>query len=151
MKDKLSGIRLFIRNVWMLPAADLPGRFIFSFSCPVFSLFTAEVMRSAFSRILIGLEGVRYMDRSNMTKVCTYPVTLLLVLLFLIIMTYSALFEIGGLLHAFSMTVNYATSFLSVLLGGGDATDAAVHIIRAMIVPSVNNAGITALFYQYFE
>lgn len=129
MKDKLSGIRLFIRNVWMLPAADLPGRFIFSFSCAVFSLFTAEVMRSAFSRTLIGLEGVRYIDRSNMTKVCTSPVTLLLL----------------------SLTVNYATSFLSVLLGGGDAADAAVHIIRAMIVPSVNNAGITALFYQYFE
>ena len=280
MKDILSGIKLFIRNVWMLLAADPLCKLIFSFSCAVFSLFTAEVMRIAFSRVLTDLEGVRYIDKSNMIKVCTSPVTVLLILMYLIIMTYSALFEIGGLLHSFSMTqigrktdiwsmtavgaktcrktlsprnwpvlffvmvlfpltgiislsnaaykvriplfielgiaarplsaaffitvylimilveigvlfsiniyvlreksffqsciggwklgkgrrlntvicmlllsltVNYSINLLSVLLGGGNAADAAAHVIRAMIVPSVNNAGITALFYQYFE
>lgn len=280
MKDFLNGIKLFIRNVWMILAVDPLSRFIFSFSCAVFSLTAAEVMRIAFSRVLIDLEGVRYIDKSNMLEVCTSPVTVLLILLFLIIMTYTALFEIGGLLHSFSMTqiglrtdiwsmtaagartclktlsprnwpvlffvmvlfpltgilsfsnaaykvriplfielgiearplfaasfkaaylimilveigvlfsiniyvlreksffqscvggwklgkgrhlntvicmlllsltVDYAVSLLSLLPGGGDAADAAAHIIRAMIVPSVNNAGITALFYQYFE
>ena len=104
MKDILSGIRLFIRNVWMILAVDPLSKFIFSFSCAVFSLFTAEVMRIAFSRVLINLEGVRYIDKSNMLEVCTSPVTVLLILLFLIVMTYTALFEIGGLLHSFSMT-----------------------------------------------
>ena len=60
-------------------------------------------MRNVFSRVLIDLEGIRYKDKSNMIKVCTSPVTLILILLFLIIMTYTALFEIGGLLHSFSM------------------------------------------------
>ena len=88
----------------MILAVDPLCKLIFSFSCGVFSLFTAEVMRHAFSRILIGLEGVRYIDKSNMLEVCSSPVTILLILSFLIIMTYTALFEIGGLLHSFSMT-----------------------------------------------
>ena len=265
----------------MILAVDPLCKFIFSFSCAVFSLFAAEVMRNAFSRVLIDLEGVRYIDKSNMIGVCTSPVTVLLVLLFLIIMTYTALFEIGGLLHSFSMTQIgrktdiwsmiaagaktcrktlsprnwpvllflmvlfpltgvlslsnaaykvkiprfvqlgiearhlFSTSFkiaylimilveigvlfsiniyvlreksffqscvggwklgkgrhlntvicmllLSLIVdlaiyllsaavpGGGNVADAVAHIIRVMIVPSVNNAGITALFYQYFE
>lgn len=103
MKNELSRIRLFIGNVWMILAVDPLRKVIFSFSCAVFSLFAAEVMRNVFSRVLIDLEGIRYIDKSNMIKVCTSPVTLILILLFLIIMTYTALFEIGGLLHSFSM------------------------------------------------
>ena len=281
MKDALGRIKEFISDVWMLLAVDPLTKIIFSFSCAVFSLFAAEVMRFAFSRVLIAAEGIRYVDKSNMLKVCTSPVTVILILLFLIIMTFTALFEIGGLLHSFSMaqigrktdiwsmiaagaktcrktmaprnwpvllfvmvlfpvtgiislsnaaykvniplfvilgiearplfaaafrivylililveigvlfsiniyvlretsfirsckgawklgkgrhlntvicmlllslTVNYVISFLSELLpGSGTAADAVAHIIKALIIPSVNNAGITALFYQYFE
>ena len=281
MKDGLNRIRLFISDVWRLLAVDPLTKIIFSFSCAVFSLFAAEVMRFAFSRVLIAAEGIRYVDKSNMLKVCLHPVTVILILLFLIIMTFTALFEIGGLLHSFSMaqigrktdiwsmvaagartcrktlhprnwpvllfvmvlfpvtgiislsnaaykvniplfvilgiearplfaaafrvlylililieigvlfsiniyvlretsfirsckgawklgrgrhlntvicmlllslTVNYAIGFLSELLPGSDtAADAAAHFVKALIVPSVNNAGITALFYQYFE
>ncbi len=119
MKDFLSGIRLFIRNVWMILAVDPLSRFIFSFSCAVFSLSAAEMMRIAFSRVLIDLEGVRYIDKSNMTEVCTSPVTVLLILLFLIIMTFSALFEIGGLLHSFSMTqIGLRTDIWSMTAAG---------------------------------
>ena len=281
MKEVLSRIKLFIGNVWMILAVDPMRKFIFSFSCAIFSLFAAEVMRNAFSRVLIDLEGIRYVDKSNMIKVCAHPVTVILAMLFLIVMTFTALFEIGGLLHSFSMaqigrktdiwsmiaagaktcrktlsprnwpvllfvmvlfpltgilslsnaaykvkiplfvelgiearplfattfkiaylimilaeigvlfsiniyvlreksffescvggwklgkgrhlntvicmlilslTVGGAISLLSkVLPGEGNVADAVAHIIRAMIVPSINNAGITALFYQYFE
>jgi len=265
----------------MILAVDPLRKVIFSFSCAVFSLFAAEVMRNAFARVLINAEGIKYIDKSNMMKVCTSPVTVILCLLFLIIMTYTALFEIGGLLHSFSMaqigretdiwsmiaagaktcrktlaprnwpvllfvmvlfpitgllslsnaaykvkiplfvelgiearplfatsfkvfylvmilveivvlfsiniyvlreksffesciggwklgkgrylntvicmlilslTVDFVISLISAVLpGNGNVADAVAHIIRAMIVPSVNNAGITALFYQYFE
>ena len=281
VKNELSRITLFFRNVWMLLAVDPLHKFIFSFSCAVFSLFAAEVMRNAFSRVLIDLVGIRYIDKSNVIEVCSSPVTVILILLFLIIMTYTALFEIGGLLHSFSMaqigretdiwsmiaagartcrktlspnnwpvllfvivlfpvtgilTLSnaaykvkiplfvelgiearqlFAVSFIIVYLimvlveiavlfsiniyvlretsffrsckgalklgkrrhlntvicmlllslivnsvinllteslpGGGTAADAVAHIIKALIVPSVNNAGLTALFYQYFE
>ena len=281
IKNVFSRIRLFIKNVWMLLAVDPLHKVIFSFLCAVFSLFIAEVMRIAFSRVLINLKGIRYIDKSNMLEVCTSPVTVILILLFLIIMTYTALFEIGGLLHSFSMaqigrktdiwsmtaagartcrktldprnwpillfvmvlfpltgilslsnaaykvkiplfvelgiearplfaaafkvfylifilleigvlfsiniyvlreksfyqscigawklgkrrllntvmcmlflslTVDFAIKLLSgVLSYSGIIADAVAHIIKALIVPSVNTAGITALFYQYFE
>ncbi len=119
MKNELSRIRLFIGNVWMILAVDPLHKVIFSFSCAVFSLFAAEVMRIAFSRVLIDLEGIRYIDKSNMLKVCTSPVTVILVLLFLIIMTFTALFEIGGLLHSFSMAqVGRKTDIWSMIAAG---------------------------------
>ena len=119
VKNELSRVRLFFRNVWMLLAVDPLHKFIFSFLCAVFSLFAAEVMRSAFSRVLIELEGVRYIDKSNMLKVCTSPVTVLLILLFLIVMTFSALFEIGGLLHSFSMAqIGRETDIWSMIAAG---------------------------------
>lgn len=73
MKNELNRIRLFFRNVWMLLAVDPLHKVIFSFSCAVFSLFAADVIRNAFSRILVELEGVRYIDKSNMMRVCTSP------------------------------------------------------------------------------
>ena len=281
MKNELSRIRLFFKNVWMILAVDPLHKIIFSFSCAVFSLFVAEVTSKAFFRVMVRLEGIKYIDKSNMLEVCASPVTLILGLLFLVIMTFTALFEIGGLLHSFSMAqigretdiwsmiaagmktccktlsprnwpvllfvmvlfpitgilslsnaaykveiplfvelgiearplfanafkvaylvmilveigvlfsiniyvlrekgffescvgawklgkkrylntiicmlllsaiVNYSITLISaVLSGSGTVADAVAHIIRAMIVPSVNNAGITALFYQYFE
>ena len=71
MKNELNRIKLFIRNVRLILAVDLPHKIIFSFSCAVLSLFAAEVMRKAFSRVLIDLEGVRYIDKSNMLQACT--------------------------------------------------------------------------------
>ena len=103
IKSELSRIRLFIGNVWMILRVDPLHKIIFSFSCALFSLFSAEAMYYIFSRVLVNLEGIQYIDKSNVIQVCTSPVTLILILLFLIIMTFTALFEIGGLLHAFSM------------------------------------------------
>lgn len=96
MKSELSRIKLFIGNVWMILRVDPLHKVIFSFSCAVFSLFAAGLMRSSFSRVLVDLEGVRYIDKTNMIAVCASPVTVLLILLFLIIMTYTALFEPDG-------------------------------------------------------
>ena len=281
MKNEWNRIKLFVRNLKLILAVDPLHKIIFSFSCALFSLFSAEAMYYAFSRVLVNLEGIKYIDKSNVIGVCTSPVTLILLLLFLIIMTYTALFEIGGLLHAFSMaqigrrtdiwsmvaagaktcrktlsprnwpvllfvmvlfpltgvlslsnaaykvkiplfieiaiedtpwtatafkafyvimilveigvlfsiniyvlretsflrscaegwrlgkkrilntvicmlllslTVDVALYLISVVVPDyGGAADAVTHAVRAMIVPSINNAGITALFYQYYE
>lgn len=51
-----------------------------------------------------------------------------------------------------SLIINSAISLLTEALPGGEtAEDAVAHIIKVLLVPSINNAGITALFYQYFE
>ena len=71
MKDVLNRIRLFIGNVWMILAVDPLHKIIFSFWCAAFSLFAAEVMRNAFTRVLIDLGGIKYIDKSNMLQACT--------------------------------------------------------------------------------
>ena len=119
MKNELNRIKLFIRNVRLILAVDLPHKIIFSFSCALFSLFSAEAMYYVFSRVLVNLEGIQYIDKSNVIQVCTHPVTLILILLFLIIMTNTALFEIGGLLHAFSMAqIGRKTDIWSMIAAG---------------------------------
>ena len=42
MKNELNRIKLFFRNVWMIIAVDPLHKVIFSFSCALFSLFSAE-------------------------------------------------------------------------------------------------------------
>ena len=119
MKNELNRIKLFIRNVRLILAVDPLHKVIFSFSCALFSLFAAEAMSYAFSRVLVNLEGIRYIDKSNVIEVCLSPVTLILLLLFLIIMTFTALFEIGGLLHAFSMAqIGRKTDIWSMIAAG---------------------------------
>lgn len=119
MKNAFGRIRLFAGNVWMILAVDPLHKIIFSFACAVFSLFAAEVMRAGLSRLLIALEGIRYVDKSNIIQVCAHPVTVILVLLPLIIMTFPALFEIGGLLHSFSMAqIGRKTDIWSMIAAG---------------------------------
>ena len=65
MKNEWNRIKLFFRNVWMILAVDLPHKVIFSFSCAVFSLFSAEAMYFVFSRVLVNLEGIQYIDKSK--------------------------------------------------------------------------------------
>ena len=72
-----------------------------------------------FIRLLALFRGIRYIDKGNMLSVCMSADTLILALLFLIIMTYCALFEIGGLLHSYSMTqVGRRTDLWSMMIVG---------------------------------
>lgn len=96
-------IKLFLKNVWLLLCFDPIDKTVFSFLCGVFSLIIYDLAKGGLSRLLIMSRGVRYIDKGNMIQVCTSYDTLLLVLVFMIIMTFCALFEIGGLLHSFSM------------------------------------------------
>ena len=119
MKNQLNRIKLFIDNVRLILAVNPLHKVIFSFSCAVFSLFSAEAMYYVFSRVLVNLEGIQYIDKTNVIQVCTSPVTLILILLFLIVMTFTALFEIGGLLHAFSMAqIGRKTDIWSMIVAG---------------------------------
>ncbi len=99
--DLLREIKLFLRNVWLLLSFDPFNNFAFSFLCGIFALIICSLVKSGLCRLFIISSGIKYIDKSNMFSVCTSFNTLLLALLFMIIMTFCALFEIGGLLHFF--------------------------------------------------
>ena len=115
----VSGIRLFLKNVWLLLSFDPFNKPAFSFLCGIFSLIICNAVKGGFCRLLIISRGIRYIDKGNMLSVCTSFDTLLLALMFMIIMTFCALFEIGGLLHAFSMAqVGRRTDIWSMMMVG---------------------------------
>jgi glycerophosphoryl diester phosphodiesterase len=119
INEEIKNIRLFFRNVWLLLSFDPLDKPIFSFICGVFSLIICTQSKNAFYRLLIDLRGIRYIDKENMIAVGTSYDTLILLFLFLIIMTFCALFEIGGLLHSFSMgQVGRDTDIWSMMMAG---------------------------------
>ena len=112
-------IKLFLKNVWLLLSFDPFDKPAFSFLCGIFSLILCNLVKGGFSRLFIISKGIKYIDKGNMLSVCTSFDTMLLVLLFLIIMTFCALFEIGGLLHSFSMAqVGRRTDIWSMMMVG---------------------------------
>ena len=112
-------IKLFLKNVWLLLSFEPVDKPVFSFLCGIFSLIICDLTKNGFIRLLSICRGIRYIDKSNMLSVCTSADTLLLALLFMIIMTFCALFEIGGLLHSFSMAqVGRRTDIWSMMTVG---------------------------------
>ena len=112
-------IKLFLKNVWLLLSFDSIVKPVFSFWCGLFSLIICNMAKGGLSRLLIMARGIKYIDKGNMIQVCTSYDMLLLMLLFLIVITFCALFEIGGLLHSFSMTqVGRRTDIWSMMMVG---------------------------------
>ncbi len=119
IKQLPKNVRLFLKNEWLLLSFDLGDKPVFSVLCGIVSLIICNAAKGGFSRLLILSSGIRYIDKGNMLSVCASFDTILLVLLFLIIMTYTALFEIGGLLHSFSMAqVGRKTDIWSMMMVG---------------------------------
>ena len=117
--DIVREIKLFFKNVWLLFSHDPFIKPAFSFLCGVFSLIICNLVKGGFGRLLIISSGIKYIDKGNMLSVCTSLDTMLLVLLFLIIMTFCALAEIGGLLHSFSMAqIGRRTDIWSMMIVG---------------------------------
>lgn len=123
MMDRITNlardIKLFLKNVWLLLSFDPVVKPVFSIMCGVFSLIIYNLTNGGLSRLFIMVRGIRYIDKGNMVLAGTSYDTLLLALLFMIIMTFCALFEIGGLQHAFSMTqVGRKTDIWSMMMVG---------------------------------
>ena len=119
LTDTAGEIKLFLKNVWLLLSFDPFNKPFFSLLCGIFSLIVYRTASDGFIRLLAFFRGIRYIDKGNMLSVCTSADTLILALLFLIIMTYCALFEIGGLLHSYSMTqVGRRTDLWSMMIVG---------------------------------
>ena len=128
VKEQLRNIGLFFRNVWLLLSFDPVDKPLFSFICGVLSLIICTQVKNGFYRLLINLRGIKYIDKGNMVSVGASFDTLFLLFVFLIIMTFCALFEIGGLLHSFSMAqVGRKTDIWSMMMVGLRTCEKTLH------------------------
>ena len=115
----IANIKLFLKNTWLLLAAHPLQNVAFSFLCGFFSLLVSEITKHICYRILNETEGIMYIDKSYLLSVWTSIPAVTLTLLFLIVMTLCALFEIGGLLHSFSMAqIGRQTDIWSMMAAG---------------------------------
>ncbi|MDO5456079.1 MAG: glycerophosphodiester phosphodiesterase family protein [Eubacteriales bacterium] len=97
-----SNLRSFLKETLRLLRHNLKSTIFFSLWCGVLFLYILDLTKRFCYSILTRTQGVAYIDKTNLT-VLLKPVPFLLLTFYLIVLTYCALFEIGGLLHAFSM------------------------------------------------
>ena len=95
-------LRSFLKDTLMLLRHNLRSTILFSLWCGLLFLYIMDLTKRVCYSILTRTQGISYIDKTNLT-VLLRPVPFLLLTFYLIVLTFCALFEIGGLLHAFSM------------------------------------------------
>ena len=87
--------------------------------CSVFTAIATSVLESLLIKAMMKACGVTYIVPDNLRNVIVNPVSIILIIIFLILITLFSLFEIAGLLHAFSMAqVGRNTNLTSMLMAG---------------------------------
>lgn len=124
----LAGIRIngffhgfweFLKNVLSLFRLDFFEATLFILFCTIFTAFATSVLKNLLFSAMMKVSGVTYIAPSNMKQVFLNPVSILLMIIFAVIVTLFALFEIAGLLHTFSVAhAGYETNLTCMFLAG---------------------------------
>ncbi|MBR3158075.1 MAG: glycerophosphoryl diester phosphodiesterase membrane domain-containing protein [Atopobiaceae bacterium] len=99
----LSELVFFLKNALLLFRQNFKVVTVFILFCSVFSLLATTVLTSVTTKLLMLVTGNTYISPANLRDVILNPPSILVLLAEQIIATQIALFQISGLLHAFSM------------------------------------------------
>lgn len=111
--------KYFLYNTFILFRQNFKEVFIFILLCAMFSILATSFLKNILYELIMKVSGVTYISPINLKQVILNPASLVIILLFLIAVTFVSLFEIAGLLHAFSMgQVGRDTNILSMTLAG---------------------------------
>lgn len=109
----------FLKETSVLFAENYGTIAAFSILSALAALAVVSLCTTYLFKLLSVVENVAYIDSSNLLSVITKPWSIIILLLYLISMTFVALFEIAGLLHAFSMAqIGRKTDILSMFRAG---------------------------------
>ena len=123
-----SGFRLFLLNVWLLFRQSFKEVMIFVLLCSVFTVMATSLLRDLLVQLMMKVSGVTYIVPANLRQVLLNPLSIIMIIIFLVIITLFSLFEIAGLLHAFSMgQVGRSTNLFSMFAAGLRACRKALH------------------------
>ncbi len=93
----------FLKNTLLLFRQNFRVVTVFIIACSLFSLLATSLLTSATTNLLMIVTGNTYMSPANLRDVILNPLSILVLLVEQIVATQIALFQISGLLHAFSM------------------------------------------------
>lgn len=109
----------FLKNVFILFKQNFKEVTLFIIACSFFTVMLTSSLKSILLSLMMRVSGTTYISPINLLDVLLNPGSLLLILIFVILITYMALFEIAGLMHAFSMSqVGRDTTILSMVFAG---------------------------------
>ena len=109
----------FLKNVFILFKQNFKEVSLFIIGCAFFTLMLTSLLKSILLSLMMRVSGTTYISPINLKDVLFHPGSILLILIFIILTTYMALFEIAGLLHAFSMSqVGRDTTISSMIFAG---------------------------------
>jgi len=112
-------IARFLKETLGLILQNRTSVILFILISSVFSLMATSGLTSLTTWLLMRLSGVSYLSPANIASVVLRPTSLLVLLLEQVLATLIALFQIAGLLHAYSMSQIGLETNLSSLFAAG--------------------------------
>ncbi len=118
----------FLKNVWLLFSRNFKEVMLFILFSGAVTVAATSLLKNGLLWLMMKVSGTTYIVPANMKAVFLNPVSILLMLLFAVTVTFLSLFEIAGLLHAFSMSqIGRQTNLVSMFLAGLRACKKALH------------------------
>ena len=111
--------KVFLKDTFMLFKENFHDVFIFIFLCAFMSVVGTLVLKEFILNTILIANGTTYIAPSNLLTILFSSKTIFLLLVFLILVALMSIFEIAGLLHAFSMSqVGRDTNLTSMCAAG---------------------------------
>lgn len=118
----------FIKNVLILFRQNFKEVMLFILFCTVVTAVISNTLKNLLLNAMMNVSGQTFIAPVNMREVFLNPLSIVMALVFAIVVTLFSLFEIAGLLHAFSMAqIGRETNLSSMFMAGLRACRKAVH------------------------
>lgn len=119
-KDFWSVFLLFLKNLFIFfKTKDAKNILLFTLFCSFLSIVGGRYQDFIISFMFTKLSGFSFVNMGNMMEVAVSPFAYIAIFSVLICATFFSLFEIGGLLHVYSMAqVGRDTNFVNMMLAG---------------------------------
>lgn len=132
VKDKcvhfLRNFVQFLKEVLRLFRRDYIEGTIFILFCTIFTAVATSVLKELLIKAMMKVSGVTYIAPVNARQVFFNPISIILMMIFAVIVTLFALFEIAGLLHTFSVgRTGRETNLTCMFMAGFRACRKALH------------------------
>ena len=119
---------MFLNNILILFRQNFKELMLFLLFCTVFSATATFFLKQLLLDAMMKVSGTTFIATVNWRTVFFHPASILLMLVFGIVITLFSLFEIAGLLHAFSMSqIGLDTNLTSMFMAGLRACKKALH------------------------
>ncbi len=110
---------LFLKNVLTLFRQNFKEVMLFILLCSVFTMMVSSALKAILIEAMMKASGVTYIVPGNLKLVFLSPASIIMMIVFAIVITFMSLFEIAGLLHAFSMgQIGRDTNIPSMFMAG---------------------------------